>query len=353
MNTRKWIFIFLTLLTIVFPLKNFATTTFPYNKVVFFGDSLSDNGNLYSGTIGIIPKSPPYFHGQFSNGEIWSERIADYFKKKKNNIIIENYAVGGETTVWHNPFDGFLPYVLSESLDRYFFWAGSEDKSQTLYFMWIGGNDYLTGGADVDGITTHVVQTIQDSIERLIVSGGKHFIIFNLPDMSKVPEGRDGGMAANVYALGVMHNAKLADTISQLQHKYPNVNVVMYDASELMNEIINNPAGVNAKFHAHITDTYNSCWQGGYAVTQKKIEATIYREITARQTNVDVNQLARHISSSPDLAVTYNVGQSFANNGVPCANPDGYVFWDKVHPTAEMHRMMAESLISFMEQNLF
>lgn len=36
------------------------------DQLYVFGDSLSDTGNTYKATQGIIPPSPPYFQGRFS-----------------------------------------------------------------------------------------------------------------------------------------------------------------------------------------------------------------------------------------------------------------------------------------------
>ncbi len=39
----------------------------PLHNIVVFGDSLSDNGNLYEIMKHQLPQSPPYFEGRFSN----------------------------------------------------------------------------------------------------------------------------------------------------------------------------------------------------------------------------------------------------------------------------------------------
>ena len=46
-----------------------------YSSLVVFGDSLSDTGNVYAATGGVIPGAP-YASGRFSNGPIWLDTFA-------------------------------------------------------------------------------------------------------------------------------------------------------------------------------------------------------------------------------------------------------------------------------------
>jgi len=67
-----------------------SNQTADYSNIYIFGDSLSDTGNLFNTTsflqdfpdtsalgIPVLPPSPPYFEGRFSNGPIWIENLAD------------------------------------------------------------------------------------------------------------------------------------------------------------------------------------------------------------------------------------------------------------------------------------
>lgn len=70
-----------------------------YNRLVVFGDSLSDNGNLFLATGGATPASPPYFQGRFSSGPVFTERLgfnASNFMGPVTGSI--NYAFGGART---------------------------------------------------------------------------------------------------------------------------------------------------------------------------------------------------------------------------------------------------------------
>lgn len=61
-----------------------------------FGDSLSDIGNSYDQTFGLLPPDPPYFEGRFSNGPLAVETLAQNLGLTLNRET--NFAVGGATT---------------------------------------------------------------------------------------------------------------------------------------------------------------------------------------------------------------------------------------------------------------
>lgn len=82
----------------------------PLNNIVVFGDSLSDNGNLYEYMKHQLPQSPPYFEGRFSNGPVWIERLAaSYFPNDPNSHLLD-YAFGGAgVSVDEEDDEVFLP----------------------------------------------------------------------------------------------------------------------------------------------------------------------------------------------------------------------------------------------------
>ena len=62
----------------------------PLHNVVVFGDSLSDNGNLYELMRHQLPPSPPYFEGRFSNGPVWIEHLmASYFSENPSAHLLD------------------------------------------------------------------------------------------------------------------------------------------------------------------------------------------------------------------------------------------------------------------------
>ncbi len=353
----KKVLVGLVLFLLSLPIAVFAQNQNTYNTLVFFGDSLTDNGNLYNFSLGIIPKSPPYFKGRFSNGATWAELVADNYKTRYN-YESANYAVGGETTYFHNPFDGFLPYTFSESIDHYLFRNAFYDKSHSLFFIWIGANDYLPQKNADETISDKVVSTITDNIERLIANDGKNFLIVNLPDLAKTPEGRSGDTQTILAALTSSHNKKIADAVIALRNKHPDINIQFFNVSEMFDAMVENPEKFNQKYHVHITDTMHSCWEGGFTLQQKRMlqqsmKNNLIQQIKSNPAtkNIDAEALSKYIASSPSLAEAYQVGAASANGSVPCPNQDEYIFWDHVHPSAVAQYLLSKAFVEFIDQH--
>lgn len=327
---RKFIFISLVLFSVNLPAVSYG---FSFNQIVIFGDSLSDEGLLYSYDMGMLPKSPPYFKGRFSNGIVWSEILGDYFHSRLN-MDIENYAVGGETVILQNPFAGYLPYTFSESLNSYYWSTISNNIANALVIIWIGANDYLQGAEDVDGTTSNVVKSVRESIEELINKGAKNLLIVDLPDLAKTPKwiGTEG--ALNVHALIEKHNKKLTDAIIEIQRNSPSVTIKIFNSSTVFNDLVTNPQSFNEKFHTHINNVSGTCWDGGYTVKRKQA----FTKKMSKNTN-------------GQLGEAFDIAQRYAEGDTPCNDPDSFVFWDHVHPTEVVQTMLADYLIRFVNEN--
>src|SRR4051794_29760433 len=70
-------------------------------RIVAFGDSLSDPGNLFLATGGAQPPAP-YFQGHFSNGVTWVERLSgaplNFFTYAPGRPGSVDFAFGGART---------------------------------------------------------------------------------------------------------------------------------------------------------------------------------------------------------------------------------------------------------------
>lgn len=334
---------------------NFAAFSAPLPKfqhIVFFGDSLTDNGNLYAHSNHVIPKSPPYFDGRFSNGYNWADLLS-YKLSSSYNIDAENYAVGGATAFLHNPFDGYLPVTISMEVHDYDLKNALNSKDNTLYVIWIGANDYLQGASDVDQTTTGVVNAIVSVINELAGNTNAQFFIIQLPDISLTPEAKIKNLTDNYHQLFIMHNQKLDAAIVNLHTQYPKTKIFEFSfvKNPILEQIIQSQEyrnEINKKYGVNITDVTDSCWDGG--LTKKpstdSIEQTLENMHRTHDTvALNIHALAKQIQNSPSLLETYRVAQMKAANAAECTTPNQYLFWDDVHPTAGIHKVLASMFL--------
>lgn len=349
------------------PLLAFAQASPEFSKIIFFGDSLSDNGNLYSDDFGFMPKSPPYFKGRFSSGPVWSEYVDQ--KYQENGVETVNYAIGGQTAIFHNPVKGYQPYTLSVSLNNYLLRTAFRDRTNTLFIIWVGANDYLPGIDNLDELSTNVVASIKYAVDKLISHGAVNFLVINLPDMAKAPYGETPAQMALLHAASLVHNLKLDAAVTQVQAENKNVNIQLFNVYQLFDDFLRNPQQYNDQYQTHVSIFDQSCWKGGYTLKarnpiteemiKQQIEAqmqTQSKSLTASTNNglyepMDADGLARYIATNPALMETFKVSNPQLSGEVPCSNPDDYMFWDHIHPTAPMHYIVGQSAIQFIDQN--
>lgn len=321
----------------------------PINRIVFFGDSLSDNGNLYSVTFDIVPKSPPYFKGRFSNGPTWAEHVGKYYYDKYY-IDHANYAYGGATAIFHWLHAKlFAPALLSVEVDQYLLGNLFSNKSNTLFSIWIGGNDYAYGldNPNPEVATSKVVDGIVSSINTLFNKGGRNFLVIGVPDISKTPFARAANREKELANLSQLHNLKLVLAIKRLQEEHPEAKFIYLDMFDRINDLVAHPDKYNKKYNIHLTNTHDTCWEGGYLLkhflSKQELSKTLTQTIKmsgSKLSDENVTMLTDYILSNPTLAQAYAIDKSYEQGMTPCANPNEYLFWDYIHPTALVHQII-------------
>lgn len=315
------------------------------DKIVVFGDSMSDNGNIFSLTtlahktiplIPIIPKDPPYYQGRFSNGPVWVDNLAQAM-----NVPELNYAYGGS---WAEPIldsGMIIPFGLGMQVNFYLVSAALDfNKEQHLYVIWSGGNDYVGGRSDPEYATSNTVASIKAQIEWLIYYGAKNILVMNLPDLGTIPEVTANGSDATAIATRVsqLHNQKLADMIAKEKGANTDVKIVLADITRYFNDIIASPEKYGLK------NVSEGCYKGGYWLRANKLTANSKEIQAAKKANID-------ILNSPSLRIANATAQSVIAGEQACSNPDEYMFWDHIHPTRVMHRMLATMALNLLNEN--
>ena len=312
------------------------------DKIIVFGDSLSDNGNILSLTtklhkvftsVPIIPKSPPYYEGRFSNGLIWIDNVSTTL-----NVPLLDYAYGG---AWAEPLKDsrlMIPFGIGMQVNYYLVKAVIDrHKGDHLYVIWAGGNDYAEGREDADYATTNTVASIESQIDWLTYYGAKNILILNLPDLSVVPEVTDKGpdSVQQVQKLINMHNAKLEKMVAEQQAKHPDRKIIFADITPYFNEVYYHPEKYNIK------NTTTACYTGEYSYRKLMTDGEI---IAAKEHDID-------IMHSPSLRTAYSVAKQADSGQDSCQNPDEHMFWDRIHPTRVIHHLIALDALTILAKN--
>ncbi|GAA5972471.1 hypothetical protein JCM8115_002219 [Rhodotorula mucilaginosa] len=154
-----------------------------FNKVVCFGDSLTDAGNgAWVFTNRTWPKDTAYVGHRFTNGPVYSEYIAQTL-----GVPLVSYATGG-ASISHRVSSrsgehGMLPVdCILDQIAKYS--IGKKDESATLFIVYAGANDAYFS-LDEGGTPAEVVDDLKLAVQALKDIGGKYFVIPTLPPIGE------------------------------------------------------------------------------------------------------------------------------------------------------------------------
>jgi len=268
-------------------------------RMVIFGDSLSDVNNMYTATNFIAPNRTTWFNGHFTNGLVWHEYLA-----KRMNITSYSWAVGGATSDAGSviPFTpGFSEQIAS--FLTYFKAAGSYDVTKTLFTVLFGGNDFINADKD----PTYVVNDIYLGVQNLIINGAKQVAVINLPDISKAPAAHQ--IAWIVDQKTKEYNRQLAQMVSDLNITYAGkAEILLIDINTPFSDILTNPKKYN------ISNTRDSC--------------------------LDLKN-----NAAANYTLHYNISPA-------CKANSRVVFWDHIHPGTVIHEIMADDIYNDLSNKL-
>ncbi|WGM30859.1 SGNH/GDSL hydrolase family protein [Brevundimonas sp. NIBR11] len=268
-----------------------------YNRLVVFGDSLSDNGNLYLASGRTQPVSPPYFQGRFSNGPVFTELLG--FNAVNFNGAVTgsiNLAYGGSRTDNSIAFPPGMRQQLTTYVGR-----GGAFGAGDLVSVLGGANNIFQGlnafavlppasqsnpTAYMNPILSAAVSDINFMVNDIASRGAGTILVTNLPRLGITPQFSSGaGAALGPLAdySGSTFNSSLQAAMLTTAAARPNTNIILFDIAKVSDVLAANP--------------------GRFGLS--------------------------------------NVTQTCLVGATACANPDSYLYWDSVHPTAAGHRLFA------------
>jgi cholinesterase len=239
--------IFTALVAIVLLASTAVAAASSYSAVIVYGDSLSDNGNLFQATMPIIPGGyppPPYYMGRFSNGPVAVEQLAATLGSP-----LLDFAFGGATTGFGNELDNGnqsspgtagLPGMLAELAA---FPPPAALTPTALFVVWGGANDFEVGGS-----VSVAAANIDAIVAQLQALGATHILVPGLPDLGLTPEFSGPTTAAAATAYSTQFNADLLAGLPS--------GATYFNTFAFLNQIEANPAAYG------ITNLTQSCFDG-------------------------------------------------------------------------------------------
>ena len=272
-------------------------------RIYFFGDSLSDAGNVYALTgmttmapWPLIPSAPYESRGfQFSNGKVWASRFARHLQTRRSGKASlfnpgknGNYAFGGARAR-----TGLAdPTSAASQVALYLAHHGGVDE-EALYVIQFGGNDLRDALFDPANSISIAVETAQAQIEiikDLYDMGARNFLVANTPDIGLTPAVRFLGGSGPASDLALFYNNWLEGQLQALENDndYRGITIKRLDFFGVLNTIVANPKKFGIK------NTTDTCLMFLPPATEV------------------------------------------------CNRPGRYVFWDGLHPTKKIHRIVGK-----------
>lgn len=298
---------FLTLLTALLTLQSAAPgAAHAFSDVIFFGDSLSDTGNVCAG---VSSSGVGYAPGRCSNGPVWSDYFVEGlgFGSEATSSASggSNYAVGGARS-----------FGLAGQIDAYTTAEGGAADPGALHVIWLGGNDaifeLIAPTGDPNAMQAAAAR-IGGGVETLAAAGAQHFLVASAPD----PGGAFGNPIQNPpFAAGSMPfdeptralltglalelNTALSDVLSAIT----GVSLLQLDTTGSFDDIIDEPAA--------------------YGFSPAAIDTT------SQTRAFPIACLADPVCAADPQG--------------PVA--DGFLIFDSVHPTTALHQLIAEGALA-------
>ncbi len=262
-----------------------------YSSVLVFGDSLVDAGNAQLGSLQFgLPDPTPttlgYKNGRFSNGPNFADYISRGVIGSDTRASLaggSNYAVGGALA---SP----TPAILQPSFEQQvapFAPNGLTIAPDALVIVTFGGNDVretaLTGGTvNFDASIT----AFRSGLTTLIDAGARNLLVTGLPDIGQLP------------------------AVRPLAALDPNRPAELTERSEALNSAIRSL-------------TYNVSYKTGADVDF-----------------FDLFNFQKNLFAQPGFALNKTTPCQFVPGAVD-AGCQGYVYLDPIHPTTQVHALIA------------
>ena len=269
-----------------------------FSKLVVFGDSLNDTGNLLrlaQGTHTVLPSDLILTNGRQTNGPVWVEYLAEDLGLE--NKIINSAVIGAMTkstlefptgNVWSENIPKLEHTDVFSQVTRYAHDSHNHADRCALYILEGGANDFPRV-ANPGVIVTNLIA----SLAALESIGARHILLVNLPDIGKTPR------------------------------------VILAERLGLI------PAG-SGGFYSDVSAQLNQALVGAVALATAP-DVTI--------TFADAYGFMNKVEAAPATFDLFEAQLPWLKFGAG-SDPDEWLFWDDLHPTTRGHEIFSDQVLS-------
>ena len=229
-----------------------------YDKMLVFGDSLSDNGNLAAAVPGALAANN-YDPFRLTDGPTTTPAslITGVTVEQLNSLLGlpvlapallggNNYAWAFATTATNAPdFPNRVTPGTGTQVATYLATHPIADPN-SLYVIWAGSNDLgdATTPAAVQAAEALAISNLTTQITGLLASGAKNILWFNLADLGLTPGGflKGPAMDAQLHASSLQFRTDWNTKIQQLKSLFPTASITGVDTYGLTLNLFNNPS---------------------------------------------------------------------------------------------------------------
>ncbi|KAJ2452560.1 hypothetical protein EV183_002855 [Coemansia sp. RSA 2336] len=305
-------------------------------RLLVFGESLVDSGNLYTFIAHMFP-SAPYYQGRWSNGPTFVEYMADLQCRN-----MENFAFAGATTNNGNvtafPVRSIVQIPSTDQQVKLFNLyhaltvSGSAYKDDVVVFT-AGANEIfrsiegiLSGELPTDYLPTMISSNIKQQVLSLKEQGLSRFMLFSLPPIEDSPRSKLGNYPEAVKYIVDQTNLALEKVVVELREE---------------DKLYETDPRRNLKWIQ---------WVNFRDILSALLEPPVLEALNIRNSNG---------SCLKTLKYDVDLGNDFYNflelvthaNTIPvCDTPEEYFYWDASHFSAQVHRVIGYVLDDAIDQ---
>ncbi|MGL5136973.1 MAG: SGNH/GDSL hydrolase family protein, partial [Beijerinckiaceae bacterium] len=281
-----------------------------YGRTVIFGDSLSDNGNLFATT----GQPPAPYNQRFTNELVWAEylfgRASGFTTTAPANVNAGNvnFAFGGARTDLASNSNGPVPGTPLQI--GQFLGIGGRFGANDIASVWGGANNIfqaitplvpaLLGGGvsaaqaqvQVGAAATAAAADVGNQVRQLAGAGARTFLVFNLPSFAATPQFNTTPIAALAGLGSSIFNSALQAQMAAAAAS-TGANIISIPVDQVFEAILANAGGFG------------------------------------------LNNVSQQCLTTPACV------------GVPSAR-NSFLFWDGVHPTAAGHQIIAATVREYL-----